>query len=717
VSSSAPDRSRAGLAWCLFAVAIGSASIAAVLVLMSGESSQPSVTSAGVGDVLFLVSFQLFTVVGVLIASRRPENAVGWLLLVIGVTNAISFLASAYAGWALYVYPSAPFGAAIAGLTSWLWIPAVALPATFLLLLFPDGHLPSPRWRWFARVLAAGMISASIGIVFSPGAIEGFPGATNPFGVAWLSWLTVGIVVIPIGVGAAVASLVIRFRRATADDRQQIKWIAVAAAIVGVLYGTAFIVSFASGWDSAAPGWVQTLQSLCLASFGLLPIAIGVAVLKYRLYDLDLVIRKTLVFALLAAFITAVYVGIVVGVGTIAGAASNTVLSAVAAAAVALAFQPVRRGAQRIADRLVYGSRATPYELLSDFSQRVSSTYAADDVLPRMARLVAEGIGADRAAVWLRSDGVLRVAASWPDDDERPAPVAMIGDGDAVPSLPGSTDTFPVDHHGESLGALGVAMPLNDPMDPTKAKLVEDLASQAGLVLHNVRLTAELQARLDDLRAAQKRLVAAQDHERRKLERNIHDGAQQQLVALTVKLRLAQALVGTEPARAESMLVDLQADSQSALEDLRDLARGIYPPLLADKGLAAALASQLRKSAVQATLLADGVGRYPQEIEAAVYFSCLEALQNAAKYAAASSATVELHDDGTELGFTVSDDGLGFDPSSVVYGTGLQGITDRLGAIDGRLAVESAPGRGTVVTGHVPSRGRTDADASAGVMA
>ena len=717
MSSSAPDRSRAGLAWLLFIVAIGTASAAVVFTLMSGGSSEPSVTSVGVGDVLYLVSFQLFSVVGVLIASRRPENAVGWLLLAIGVANGIGLLSGSYPGWALYVHPSAPLGAEIAGLTSWLWIPAVALPATFLLLIFPDGHLPSPRWRWFARVLAGGMIAGSIGILFSPGPIEGFPGVTNPFGAAWLSWLTLGIIVIPFGVVAAVASLVIRFRRATGDDRQQIKWIAVAAAIVGVLYGTALIVSFASGWDNQGPGWVQTLQSLCLASFGLLPIAIGIAVLKYRLYDLDLVIRKTVVFALLAAFITAVYVGIVVGVGTIAGASSNTVLSAVAAAAVALAFQPVRRGAQRIADRLVYGSRATPYELLSDFSQRVSSTYAADDVLPRMARLVAEGIGADRAAVWLRSDGVLRVAASWPNDDERPAPVAMIDDGDAVPSLPGSTDTFPVDHHGESLGALGVAMPLNDPMDPTKAKLVEDLASQAGLVLHNVSLTAELQARLDDLRAAQKRLVAAQDHERRKLERNIHDGAQQQLVALTVKLRLAQALVGKEPARAESMLVDLQADSQSALEDLRDLARGIYPPLLADKGLAAALASQLRKSAVPATLLADDVGRYPQEIEAAVYFSCLEALQNAAKYAAASSATVELHDDGTELGFTVSDDGLGFDPSSVVYGTGLQGITDRLGAIDGRLVVESAPGRGTVVTGHVPSRGRTDADASAGVMA
>ena len=717
MSSSAPDRSRAGLAWLLFIVAIGTTSAAVVFSFMSGGSSEPSVTSVGVGDVLFLVAFQMFSVVGVLIASRRPENAVGWLLLVIGIANGLSLLTASYAGWALYVHPSAPFGAEIAGATGWLWIPAVALPATFLLLIFPDGHLPSPRWRWFARVLAAGMVLGSIGILFSPDRIEGFPGVTNPFGVASLDALQLGIFMIPIGVVAAVVSLVVRFRRATGDDRQQIKWIAVASAIVGVLYGSALIVSWTSGgWSSEAPGWVQTLQSLCLVSFALLPIAIGIAVLKYRLYDLDLVIRKTVVFALLAAFITAVYVGIVVGVGTIAGAASNTVLSAVAAAAVALAFQPVRRGAQRIADRLIYGSRATPYELLSDFSQRVSSTYAADDVLPRMARLVAEGIGADRAAVWLRSDGVLRVAASWPDDDERPAPVA-IDDGAAVPPLPGSTDTFPVDHHGDSLGALGVAMPPNDPMDPTKAKLVADLASQAGLVLHNVRLTAELQARLDDLRAAQKRLVAAQDHERRKLERNIHDGAQQQLVALTVKLRLAQALVGKEPARAESMLIDLQADSQSALEDLRDLARGIYPPLLADKGLAAALASQLRKSAVPATLLADGVGRYPQEIEAAVYFSCLEALQNAAKYAAASSATVELQDDGAELGFTVSDDGLGFDPSSVVYGTGLQGITDRLGAIDGRLAVDSAPGRGTVVTGHVPSRGRTDAAESADVMA
>ena len=237
-------------------------------------------------------------------------------------------------------------------------------------------------------------------------------------------------------------------------------------------------------------------------------------------------------------------------------------------------------------------------------------------------------------------------------------------------------------------------------------------------MLRNVRLTEELQARLDDLRAAQKRLVAAQDDERRKLERNIHDGAQQQLVALAVKLRLAQALVDRDPARAEAMLGELQAETQ-------ERARGPPRPRARDLPAAARRQGPRRRARgagcasrpCRPRRCADGVGRYPQEIEAAVYFSCLEALQNVAKYAAASSATVELHDDGTELGFTVSDDGLGFDPSSVVYGTGLQGITDRLGAIDGRLAVESAPGRGTVVTGHVPSRGRTDADASAGVMA
>jgi signal transduction histidine kinase len=245
-------------------------------------------------------------------------------------------------------------------------------------------------------------------------------------------------------------------------------------------------------------------------------------------------------------------------------------------------------------------------------------------------------------------------------------------------------------------------MPVNDPIDPAKEKLVGDLAAQAGLVLSNVRLTEELRARLDDLRAAQKRLVTAQDEERRRLERNIHDGAQQQLVALAVKARLARTLTERDPAKTVEMLSQIETDTQDALHDLRDLARGIYPPLLADEGLAPALQAQARKSPVPVTVEADGVGRLPQEVEAAVYFSVLEALQNVAKYAEATSASVSFERSNGELRFRVEDDGRGFDPSATGPGSGLQGIADRVAALDGRVEIVSEPGAGATLSGSIP---------------
>jgi signal transduction histidine kinase len=238
-------------------------------------------------------------------------------------------------------------------------------------------------------------------------------------------------------------------------------------------------------------------------------------------------------------------------------------------------------------------------------------------------------------------------------------------------------------------------MPPSDPMDPAKEKLIADLAAQAGLVLRNVRL-------VEDLRGSRRRLVSAQDEERRKLERNIHDGAQQQLVALAVKARLARQLTDRDPEKAAQLLSQIEAETSHALEDLRDLARGIYPPLLADKGLAAALQAQARRSTIPVEVVPDGVGRYPQEVEAAVYFSVLEALQNVAKYADASRADVRLEQTGSALTFEVRDDGRGFDPASSGYGTGLQGIADRLAALNGSLRVASALGDGTTVTGVIP---------------
>src|SRR6185312_1942804 len=245
-------------------------------------------------------------------------------------------------------------------------------------------------------------------------------------------------------------------------------------------------------------------------------------------------------------------------------------------------------------------------------------------------------------------------------------------------------------HQGASLGELSVRMPPSDPLDPAKEKLIKDLAAQAGLVLRNVRL-------IEELRASRQRLVAAQDEERRKIERNLHDGVQQQLVALNVQAGLLARVSDGDPSKVAEMAGQLQTRATEALDDLRDLARGIYPPLLADKGLGAALEAQARKSVVPVSVETDGVGRYEQPVEAAVYFCALEALNNVAKYAGASAAAVTLRQDDGHLRFTVTDDGSGFDASITSYGTGLQGMADRLDAIGGTLQVTSTPGSGTSV--------------------
>jgi signal transduction histidine kinase len=241
-------------------------------------------------------------------------------------------------------------------------------------------------------------------------------------------------------------------------------------------------------------------------------------------------------------------------------------------------------------------------------------------------------------------------------------------------------------------------MPASDPMNSSKERLVDDLASQARLALRSVRL-------IEELRASRQRLVAAQDDERHKIERNIHDGAQQQLVALAVKLRLTEQVAERDAARTKELLAQLQTDATGALEDLRDLARGIYPPLLADQGLAAALEAQARRAVFPVAVEPDGIGRFSRQVESAVYFSVLEALQNVAKYADASAVTVHLSSDDVRLTFRVTDDGRGFDPASTTNGTGLQGIADRLASLNGELDVRSAPGSGTTVMGHVPVGG------------
>jgi signal transduction histidine kinase len=256
-------------------------------------------------------------------------------------------------------------------------------------------------------------------------------------------------------------------------------------------------------------------------------------------------------------------------------------------------------------------------------------------------------------------------------------------------------------HQDELLGAITLDKAKNEPVSAAEDRLLTDLASQAGLVLRNVRLTAELQATIDDLRASRRRLVQAQDDERQRIERNLHDGAQQQLVALSVQLGLLDG-VADDPGEVRELTGQLRSGVRAALDDLRALARGIYPPVLADQGLRAALQTQADRAPMPVLVDADGIGRFSRDAETTLYFCILEALQNVAKYAQASLTTVTLNQVAGRLEFSVADDGAGFNPAAAAHGTGLQGMADRLSAAGGQLGIASAPGRGTTISGTVP---------------
>jgi signal transduction histidine kinase len=649
------------------------------------------------------------TPVGLVIATRQRHNPIGWLLLAGSLVGALHASSGEYAYRGLSVTPELPATVWVAWLSNWvidLVFPAGIL--LFIVLLFPTGKLVSRRWRllvWVALAFDAPLIlitvasdypitiAPNVRAIASPLAIQGF--SSTVLGQLWYIWPGMDLLLLLGG-----ASLVVRYRRAAGEERQQIKWFAYAVVITLVAYVATIPFGLAQTYNTALSNAVLE------GGFGVaVPIACALAILKYRLYGIDVVISRTLVYGSLAALITGVYVGIAVGIGELVGSGGrpNLGLSILATAIVALGFQPARERLQRIANRLVYGRRATPYQVLSEFSSHVAGSYAADEVLPRMARVLQGGTGAEVATVWLRSGGVLHAAAAYPERDHAAAvaPAELPVNG-VLPDLPHVTRAVEVRHQGELLGALSVVKRRGESLTPVEEKLLDDLAHQAGLVLRNVGLTADLQRRLEELRASRQRLVSAQDAERRRLERNLHDGAQQHLVALKVKLGLAEMLTARDPEKAKATIAQLKADTDEALETLRDLARGIYPPLLAEKGLATALESQVRKATLPVTVDADGIGRYPQELEATVYFCVLEALQNVHKYASASHVAVRLSKQDGALRFEVEDDGHGFDVATAKRGSGLTNMIDRVDSLGGDVTVISAIGSGTTVAGRIP---------------
>jgi signal transduction histidine kinase len=308
----------------------------------------------------------------------------------------------------------------------------------------------------------------------------------------------------------------------------------------------------------------------------------------------------------------------------------------------------------------------------------------------------------------LRVGDELRLAASWPAGDARAAASLRLASGEP-PAIPDAASAVPVRYQGELLGVVAVVK--REDITPTETRLVNDLAHEAGLVLKNERLTAELSQRLAELTVSRQRLVTAQDTERRRIERNLHDGAQQDLIGLKLKLVAAQGMAARDPQQAEEMLQGLVTDVSQAVETLRELARGIYPAVLADLGLAAALEAQATRSPLTVEVHADSIHRYPPEMEAAVYFCCLEALQNAVKHAQATTMVINVEESGGELRFTAVDNGRGIDAARARSGSGIQNMMDRMAALNGSLDLGAAPNGGTSVSGRLPVRARHEAPA------
>jgi class 3 adenylate cyclase len=482
-------RTAARVAWWLCAVSLAmlAARLVVTAILAGSGAALPSGFPAPVVQAIEVIGFLGAPILGAVIASHRPENPYGWLWCAIGLGLGVTFLAVGYGTYTLVVEPGALPGGRVAAWVSSVTTNILFGMLPFIFLLFPDGRLPSARWRPVAWTAVLVAVAHALVMALRPGPVYDFPFVDNPvtFGDRLFRTELPDLVVLALVASLALSavSLVLRFRRARGQERQQLKWL--AAVSIPVL---AFFLALVLGpaWDS------RLLDAIAFAVlFSAMYAAIGIAVLRHRLYDIDLLLTRTLAYGLLTAAFTVVYLVIVVGIGTLAGSQGrpSLALSVAATGVIAVAFQPARDRSRRLANRLVYGRRATPYEVLSAFSRDVAGA-STDDSLQRMARLVVEATGAREATVWLRLGEVLAPQARWPQRGPLPEPVPLEGRGvdEALAATQAGSLSFPVGHEEELLGALTLTISPAEPLTVAGEKLIADLAAQTGLGLRFQRL-------------------------------------------------------------------------------------------------------------------------------------------------------------------------------------------------------------------------------------
>lgn len=604
-----------------------------------------------------------FPAVGLLLASRQPRHPIGWLFLAVALGWGLADVAGAYER-------SVTPDQGLASLAAWLrgWTSYVGIGALLLsLLLFPDGRLPSARWRPAAWIIAG---YTATGLTLA---------ALAPAAAATLQPLALPLV------AAAGFSLVLRFIHATGLERQQLKWLVAACLFVIA------ILAITVALEALAPRSVTTLGSFArlplYASVCLVPISVAVAILHYRLYDLDLLVNRTLVYGTLTVAVIASYVGVVSYVGSLFRSTDELVLSLVATGVIAVVFQPLRERVQRTIDRLLYGRRHEPYAVLSGLGRRLETTLASDALIEAVVGTVRESLQLSYAAIALRFGDDTAVAAA-----------------SGVPTA--APLRFPLTHQGEVVGELLLSPRRGEELTSTDRRLLDDLARQAGVVVHAVRLTSELRQANAHLRAAREQLVSAREEERRRLRRDLHDGLGPRLASLTLRLEAARDGLVHEP-EAATLLGDLAERTRAAIAEIRRLVADLRPAALDDLGLVAALAEAAaeyeRLGRLRIRVDGPGLPALPAAVEVAAYRIALEAMTNVVRHASAQRCVVSLAIDASgRLLLDVQDDGCGISYGAS-GGVGISSMRERAAELGGSCSVGPSPG-GTRVTAVMPLR-------------
>jgi len=635
-------------------------------------------------------------IAGAVLSARRSGEPLGVLLMAVATGAAVGMASTAASG-------------PVADLVTRLVAGMLPFAGLHVLVTLPDGGFFARSHR--VVVLAGYATGALVGLLLW---------AVRPQ-LPW--WPIVLEVMLAALVGFPMANA--RYRRAAVRERQRMQWFGCAFAIAAEVAVVVTAMRVLLSWPE------HVVPTVAVATL-LLPAALVATASGRWVGRADRVLTYCVSIAGLSGVVVAVYLVIVLGLGRTPSADERTllVLSMVAAGVAAALCLPARERLERFANRLVYGERHAPDEVLRTFGSRLSRAVPLDELLLQMVESLRKTLSLRAAEVWTGSNGLLERTVSVPElgaarvslnASEEPV-VARAGvSGPAwvevwLPALlPPDDDPIlrvaPITNSGELLGLIVASRaPGSERFNAEDDRMLTELARQVGLALHNVQLDSALQASLDEVRrqaselqASRARIVAASDQARRQIERNLHDGAQQHLVALAVNVRLARQLADADPEQAKLILDELGGEVQDAVQQLRELAHGIYPPLLMDQGLTAALRAAAGRSPLEVEIEVETSSRYAADVEAAVYFCCLEALQNAAKYAGAGAhVSVQVREEEGKLVFDVADDGAGFDPANRAGGAGFTNMNDRLGAMGGALRVDAAPGKGTRISGAIP---------------